>query len=48
MPELHVELYGHLVGHLYSSGDRTFDFRTDHAAFEYFRPASTTLSGPYR
>lgn len=44
MPELHVELYGHLVGHLYSSGDRTFDFRTDHVAFEHFSPASTTLS----
>ncbi|MCP2264961.1 type II toxin-antitoxin system HipA family toxin [Promicromonospora thailandica] len=44
MAELRVELYGHLVGHLYSSGDRAFDFRTDPAAFEHFRLGSTALS----
>lgn len=44
MADLRVELYGHLIGHLIGKDWRTFDFRTDRAAFEHFELGSTVLS----
>ena len=42
--DLRIELYGHLIGHLIGKDWRTFDFRTDRAAFEHFELGSTVLS----
>ncbi len=44
MPELAVELYGRLVGHLVGDDWRRFDFRADPNAFGEFELGSTVLS----
>ncbi len=44
MPELRVELYGELVGHVVGVSGRTFDFVTHANAIETFGLGSTVLS----
>lgn len=44
MPELRIELYDRLVGHLVGSDRRTFDFRPNREAIEHFGLGSTILS----
>jgi serine/threonine-protein kinase HipA len=44
MANLVVELYGHRIGELVGADPRTFDFRTDAAAFERFPLGSRVLS----
>ncbi|MDF2990677.1 MAG: toxin HipA [Microbacterium sp.] len=44
MGDLNVELYGHHIGRLVGTDERTFDFATDDSAFEVFQLGDNTLS----